>query len=165
MGKSLRFSSRWRITNRDISIKPLLLSGKDMEVAIENMNNAKIDGRIISVSKARFPAPRKKPFKSSSLVAGGEEKSGADRGASDDLRATEGVQILNKTIGFDSRTFKDVLLGKSKPISTNNSLEDRRSSGEEKERSNSLFDLYILVKDIAWIDLSIAGVMKQLYDL
>ncbi|KAK9035829.1 hypothetical protein V6N11_077857 [Hibiscus sabdariffa] len=161
MGKSLRFSSRWRITNRDISIKPLLLSGKDMEVAIENMNNAKIDGRIISVSKARFPAPRKKPFKSSSLVAGGEEKSGADRGASDDLRATEGVQILNKTIGFDSRTFKDVLLGKSKPISTNNSLEDRRSSGEEKERSNSLFDLYILVKDIAWIDLSIAGSVAE----
>ncbi|KAK8567015.1 hypothetical protein V6N13_110094 [Hibiscus sabdariffa] len=140
-------------------------SGKNMEAAIENMNNAKIDGRIISVSKARFPAPRKKPFKSSNLVADGEEKSGADRDASDDLRATEGVQILNKTIGLDSRTFKDVLLGKSKPISTNNSLEVSRSSGEEKERSNSLFDLYIPVKDIAWIDLSIAGVMKQLYDL
>ncbi|KAL4385750.1 hypothetical protein GQ457_15G018300 [Hibiscus cannabinus] len=140
-------------------------SGNDMEVAIEKMNNAKIDGRIISVSKSRFPEPRKKQLKSGSLVADGEEKSGTDRVALDDLRATDGVQILNKTIGLDSRTFKDVLLGKSKPISTNNSLEYTRSSGEEKERSNSLFDLYIPVKDIAWIDLSIVGVMKQLYDL
>ncbi|KAK8493119.1 hypothetical protein V6N13_090917 [Hibiscus sabdariffa] len=136
-----------------------------MELAIEKMNNARIDGKIILVSKARFPAPSKKPVKPSNHVSGGIEEAGAERGGLDAKISSKRTHILNETRGIDSRTFKDVLQGKPKNSQSRKPSEDCRPLVKERDGGKGLFDLYIPVKDIAWIDLSIAGVMKQLFDI
>ncbi|KAK8586735.1 hypothetical protein V6N12_021264 [Hibiscus sabdariffa] len=151
------------------------VSGKSMELAIEKMNNAKIDGRIITVSKARFPMSYNKMNNFNDSVYRSVEKNRADQGSFgkinkgqvgfDSQSRNKGVQNHKDSVALDSRTFKDVLLGKPKIGVTRESKEDSRIHLVERVGSKSLFDIHIPVKDTIWIDMSLAGVMKQSFDL
>ncbi|KAK8633607.1 hypothetical protein V6N13_014451 [Hibiscus sabdariffa] len=107
---------------------------KDMNRAIDRMNNSKIDGRVISVAKAKFPVP-------------------------------DGASKLADLEGLDSRTFKDVLIGKPKSRIVQRQKNDIKTTATDGNSQSRLFDIHIPTNDIAWIDLSLVVVLKQLYDM
>ncbi|KAL4304512.1 hypothetical protein GQ457_10G029590 [Hibiscus cannabinus] len=109
-----------------------LMAKVGMLRAIEKMNNAKIDGRFITVSKARFPASHKK------------------------MKSTNSVEVCD---GEKTKTCQGNV-GSIKEYMGN-----RRTPAMKREGLNSLFDIHVPAKDIAWIDLSLVGVLKELYDL
>ncbi|KAK8606519.1 hypothetical protein V6N13_030800 [Hibiscus sabdariffa] len=69
-----------------------------------------------------------------------------------------------KHAGLDSRSFRDVLIGKSKHSCGTNPSEVGKTGGGGVTHK-SLFDIHIPTKDIAWVDCSLVGVLKQQYDL
>ncbi|KAK8595235.1 hypothetical protein V6N13_123115 [Hibiscus sabdariffa] len=132
------------------------VSEKDMVIAIKKMNNSKIDGRVISVSKARFPISGSiEPKHTSGRWAVGQrvEK------RSEPLKHTLAGSEVIETFGLDSRTFRDV---SRLPIEQSNNRMMFAEAGDPLRKS---FDIHIPSKDTAWINLSLVGVMKQLYDL
>ncbi|KAK8478146.1 hypothetical protein V6N11_059511, partial [Hibiscus sabdariffa] len=73
----------------------------------------------------------------------------------------------NPLIGFkvDSRSFREVLMSEPKPGRSNSRMDDKMSPPLVREGLKSLCDIHIPAKEIAWIDLSLVGVLKELYDL
>ncbi|KAK8621332.1 hypothetical protein V6N13_067767 [Hibiscus sabdariffa] len=137
---------------------------KDMYRAIEKMNNSKIDGRIISVAKARFPASLtttvvKKNYKVHSEMK--EQVSNYPGGAS---KLCFGKQDRTDSDGLDSRSYREVLMGKPKSRGEQRQKNDYNTGLEVDNSQKRLLDIHIPAKDIAWIDLSLVAIMKQQYD-
>ncbi|KAK8529126.1 hypothetical protein V6N13_102058 [Hibiscus sabdariffa] len=139
-------------------------SKKAMNLAIEKTNNSKIDGRIITVSKAKFPISTRRKVRSHNP---GFKKLGPEGGGVSNQVNPSLIdpQIKGtKPTGLDSRIFKDVLIGKSESIRQANLVPDGKIDiGGKKHKS--LFDIHIPAKDITWIDCSLVGVLKHYYDL
>ncbi|KAK8546921.1 hypothetical protein V6N13_093960 [Hibiscus sabdariffa] len=139
-------------------------SEKAMNLAIEKTNNSKIDGRINTVSKAKFPVSTRRKVRSHNP---GFKKLGPEGGGVSNQVNPSLIdpQIKGtKPMGLDSRTFKGVLIGKSESIRQANLVADGKIDiGGEKHKS--LFDIHIPAKDITWIDCSLVGVLKHHYDL
>ncbi|KAK8520937.1 hypothetical protein V6N13_077067 [Hibiscus sabdariffa] len=137
----------------------------NMNRAIDIMNNSKIDGRVISVTKVKFPVP---------WSSGGEKKLLKDhRKVRDQVsitlgvvpKPTDGASKLADLEGLDSRTFRDVLIGKPKSRIMQRLKNDIKTTATDENSQSRLFDIHIPAKDIAWIDLSLVAVLKQLYDM
>ncbi|KAL4384130.1 hypothetical protein GQ457_15G008570 [Hibiscus cannabinus] len=133
--------------------------------AIEKMNNAKIDVRNIIVSKAKFLSPLKKM----NLPNGGDVRDDKTTKVIHDGidRQAFAKRAKNPIIGskVDSRSFREVLMGEPKPGRPNSRMDGKMSPPLVREGLKSLFDIHIPAKEIAWIDLSLVGVLKELYDL
>ncbi|KAL4341731.1 hypothetical protein GQ457_08G032380 [Hibiscus cannabinus] len=113
-------------------------SSNDMESAIEKMNNTRIDGRIISVSKAKFSAPSKKLVIPSISKTGGEVELGVEQGGCNAHNPSKLVPKVFEASKVDDRSFKYVLMGNHNFGMLHIPLGDRRPSNKEKEGENSL---------------------------
>ncbi|KAL4377916.1 hypothetical protein GQ457_02G007720 [Hibiscus cannabinus] len=139
-------------------------SEKAMNRAIEKTNKSKIDGKIITVARAKFPVQMRRKFVplNQGTVFIATDRVGANK---KEIPNPIPPEINSKiSAGLDSRSFRDVLIGQSKHNRGNISLEAGKPGGGGVTHG-SLFDIHIPVKDIAWIDRSLVGVLKHHYDL
>ncbi|KAL4355431.1 hypothetical protein GQ457_06G037310 [Hibiscus cannabinus] len=139
-------------------------SEKAMNRAIEKTNKFKIDGKIITVARAKFPVQMRRKFVplNQGTVFIATDRVGANK---KEIPNPIPPEINSKnSAGLDSRSFRDVLIGQSKHNRGNISLEAGKPGGGGVTHG-SLFDIHIPAKDIAWIDRSLVGVLKHHYDL
>ncbi|KAL4312348.1 hypothetical protein GQ457_01G050470 [Hibiscus cannabinus] len=139
-------------------------SEKAMNRAIEKTNKSKIDEKIITVARAKFPVQMRRKFVplNQGTVFIATDRVGANK---KEILNPIPPEINSKnSAGLDSRSFRDVLIGQSKHNRGNISLEAGKPGGGGVTH-RSLFDIHIPAKDIAWIDRSLVGVLKHHYDL
>ncbi|KAK8660359.1 hypothetical protein V6N13_051286 [Hibiscus sabdariffa] len=134
-------------------------SRDDMEKAVEGVNNSLIDGRRVPVSKAKFPKPLTRE-----VLEGRKEKHYEKRGVEAYITncSTKAGLLLDSV--KDSRSYKDVLLGKLESLGARDKGLEKIQDKNVKPNQKALLDIHIPSSDVEWMDCSTVGVLKHLYD-
>ncbi|KAL4325562.1 hypothetical protein GQ457_11G020250 [Hibiscus cannabinus] len=132
----------------------------DLERAIHRTNKMRIDGRIVVVSKARFASKRIGARSSPKVIPelGNKAGLGGD-GRVADIEKTKFVSAM------DTRTLKEVLLGKPKQVGIDVDFLDKNVGSFLQGSHDGTVEFYIPEKDTDWINFSLAGLAKRMFDL
>ncbi|KAL4387604.1 hypothetical protein GQ457_09G021300 [Hibiscus cannabinus] len=136
-------------------------SSGDLDRAIRFTNKSKIDGRFIAVSKARFTNTQKVNFSSTpQMNKKGDIPVG---GNARDLRKSATDRYASVV---DDRSYKEALLGKSKANVANQAGNLQRTDVETSgDGLDNPLNFYIPTSDSAWIENSLVGMARQIFDL
>ncbi|KAK8482639.1 hypothetical protein V6N13_147376 [Hibiscus sabdariffa] len=119
-----------------------------------------MDGKIIVVSKAKYPGYDRKH-----ISVGKSAKKGSrsvDQGIG--VGKSDTAKLVNP-IFMDSRSYRDVLLGNSKPDVPAINLDRSEKLSSQPAKPHSPLDIHIPKKTMTWINFSPVGVLKMLYEL
>ncbi|KAK8675982.1 hypothetical protein V6N13_034039 [Hibiscus sabdariffa] len=127
---------------------------------LSRTNKMRIDGRIVIVSKARFASKRIGARSSPKVIPelGNKAGLGGD-GRVADIEKTKFVSAI------DTRTFKELLLGKPKQVGIDVDFLDKNVGSSLQGSQDETVEFSIPEKDTEWIDFSLAGLAKRMFDL
>ncbi|KAK9015790.1 hypothetical protein V6N11_006884 [Hibiscus sabdariffa] len=135
-------------------------SSSDLETAIIRLNKAKVDGKIIVVSKAKYPGYDRKHISVGKSAEKGSRS--VDQGIG--VGKSDTAKLVNPVF-VDSRSYRDVLLGNSKPKVPAINLDKSEKLSSLPAKPHSPLDIHIPKKTMTWINFSLVGVLKKLYEL
>ncbi|KAK8701297.1 hypothetical protein V6N13_019687 [Hibiscus sabdariffa] len=132
----------------------------DLGMAISKLDNSKVDGLYIGVSKARFPVSSNRGnVKNQNGLSKEQMKDGGFKVGSGE--AFKG----NLAAGLDSRSFREVLMEKPKSLNLKESNLKMEGAVRQSGNNDRPSDIHIPRKETLWIDFSLVGMVKKLYDL
>ncbi|KAE8709196.1 hypothetical protein F3Y22_tig00110332pilonHSYRG01075 [Hibiscus syriacus] len=136
-------------------------SKEDLCNAVEKTNNVRVDGKIISVSVAKYDKLSEMKSREG-FRAGGSKRleTGELKGRRmiSPAQVAEQMERMNRFL--DGRTYRDTVVGVKKVLK---GLQVS-SQGNKKEENKSL-EVFILVEERIWLKSSLTGICKDIFEV